>query len=76
MEMSGELHVSATLSFGGGASGTHLMDDDMNPVTGLESMEKRKVCPESNPGCPALSPSLYQLKLPYSESVLLFYIVY
>jgi hypothetical protein len=51
---------------------THWIGDWVSPRAGLKAVEKRKIfcfCRESNPGRPALSPSLYRLSYPSSERV-------
>jgi hypothetical protein len=45
----------------------------VRPRTGVDAVEKRIIlhCWESNPGCSALGPSLYQLGFPGSLSVII-----
>jgi hypothetical protein len=51
------------------APGTHWLRGWVVPRAGLDAVEYRKIsclCRESNPGCPACSPSLYRLSYPGS----------
>jgi hypothetical protein len=50
--------------------GTHMMGGWVGSRAGLGVVEKRKILHrESNPACPARSPSLYRLS--YSDSILM-----
>jgi hypothetical protein len=53
MEVSGQLHASATLSPEESAPGTYWIGDWVGPRAGLDAVEKRKIsclCQEWNPG--------------------------
>jgi hypothetical protein len=55
MEVSGQLHVSATLPSGGKAPGIHWIRGWVGPSVRLNTVEKRKIFPyrELNPAPPA-----------------------
>jgi hypothetical protein len=66
MEVSGQLHATATLPPAETAAGTHWIGGWVGLRASLGSMEQRKILPlrESNPSHPARSPPLHRLSYP------------
>jgi hypothetical protein len=71
--VSGQLHSPRTFYPRGNSPRNPLIGDWVGPKAGLDAVEKRKIscpCRESDPGRPAVSPSLYRLS--YSGSLCYF----